>query len=127
MEKSAFTTLADASVGELNMTFKMIPYPTSSNIKFLSKDGINAYWLAGKFYNCRYPLKKVEWSKDGTNFTEMEKLAGHENNWYKAEGSDLTTKLIFRLTDVYGQVVTTSAVTGISAERSYDTGVNFSY
>lgn len=28
---------------------------------------------------------------------------------------------------VYGQVVTTSAVTGISAERSYDTGVNFEY
>jgi len=53
LEKSAFTSLAEASVGELQMSFKTIPYPTSSNIKFLAKDGINQWWLSGKFYNCR--------------------------------------------------------------------------
>jgi len=56
----------------------------------------------------------------------MEKLANHENNWYVIKsGENLTTKLIFRLTDVHNQVVTTNAITNISASGKYDTGVNF--
>ncbi|MBQ3671126.1 MAG: hypothetical protein II921_06570 [Treponema sp.] len=126
LEKSAFTTLADASVGELNMTFKIIPYPTTKNITFLAKDGTNDWWLSGKFYNVRYALKKVEYSADGSLFSEMKPLSGTENNWYViASGTNLTKKLYFRLTDVCENVVTTNALTNISADASYDTGVNF--
>ena len=57
LQKSAFTTLADESVGELQMTFKVIPYPTSKNIGFISTT-TQEWYLQGRFFNMRYPLKK---------------------------------------------------------------------
>lgn len=59
LQKSAFTTLADESVGELQMTFKVIPYPTSKNIGFISTT-TQEWYLQGRFFNMRYPLKKIE-------------------------------------------------------------------
>ena len=64
LQKSAFTTLADESVGELQMTFKVIPYPTSKNIGFISTT-TQEWYLQGRFFNMRYPLKKIEYSLDG--------------------------------------------------------------
>lgn len=56
----------------------------------------------------------------------MEKLDGHNNNWYViSNGSNLTSRLNFRLTDVLGHVVTTNAITNISASSTHNTGVNF--
>lgn len=80
LQKSAFTTLADESVGELQMTFKVIPYPTSKNIGFISTT-TQEWYLQGRFFNMRYPLKKIEWSLDGgTTFSEMSPVACVKNN-----------------------------------------------
>ena len=128
LEKSAFTSLAEASVGELQMTFKTIPYPTAKNIKMQVKDGVNEWWLAFRFYNMRYPLKKVEFSADGTNFTEVAKLSGIENNWYKTESSTgglLSGAHYFRLTDVHDQQVTTANLGAFTANGTVDTQKNF--
>lgn len=128
LEKSAFTSLAAESVGELNMTFKTVPYPTSKNIKIQVKDGVNEYWLAFRFYNMRYPLKKVEFSQDGKSFKELQKLSGIENNWYLVEGNNLLSgNHYFRLTDVNGQVVVTDRIDTFSVNGKYDLGKNFGY
>ena len=127
LEKSAFTSLAEASVGELNMTFKVIPYPTSKNIKIQIKDGSNNWWLAFRFYNMRYPLKKVEFSQDGANFSEIAKLDGIKNNWYVIPSGQnlLNGAHYFRLTDIHGQILTTQNL-GVFAENIfYDTQKNF--
>ncbi len=110
------------------MTFKTIPYPTAKNIKLQKKGGSNGYWLAFRFYNMRYPLKKVEFSADGVTFTEVSKLSGIENNWYKTESSDgtlLSGSHYFRLTDVYNQVVVTKNAGSFAENGTYDLGVNF--
>ena len=92
-------------------------------------DGANEWWLAFRFYNMRYPLKKVEFSSDGVNFSEVENLRGIENNWFEvASGENLLSgKHYFRLTDVYGQTVTTSNVGVFSVNGIYDLGKNFGY
>ena len=129
LEKSAFTSLADESVGVLDMTFKTVPYPTSENIKIQVMDGANEWWLAFRFYNMRYPLKKVEFSSDGVNFSEVENLSGIKDNWFKvASGENLLSgNHYFRLTDVYGQTLTTSNVGAFSVNGIYDLGKNFGY
>lgn len=126
LEKSAFTSLADASVGELDMTFKTIPYPTTKNLKLQVKDGVNEWWVAFRFFNMRYPLKKVEFSQDGNNFKEVQKLSGNENNWYKLDGENLLSgKHYFRLTDIFNQTITTDDSDKFSENAIVDLGQNF--
>lgn len=129
LEKSAFTFLAPESVGELQMTFKTIPYPTSKKISLQIKGGSNEYWLSFRFYNMRYPLKKVEFSQNGTDFSEIQKLDGNKNNWYMIPSGThlLSGAHYFRLTDVYDHIVTTKYLGSFSAETSFSTGVNFDY
>lgn len=127
LAKNAFTKLAEEKLGHIDVTFKAIPYPTKSNIFFQAKDGINEWWLAGRFYNIRYPLKKVEISIDGSAYKQMDRLST-QNNWYEIKGENLTSgKKKFRLTDVYGQVIETSEISSVSAMGKYDCGKNFEY
>lgn len=127
LAKNAFTKLADESLGVINVTFKTIPYPTKSNIFFQAKDGINENWLAGKFYNMRYPLQKVEISISGSAYKQMQRDSA-QNNWYKVDGQNLISgKKKFRLTDVYGQVIETSEISYVAAMGTYNCGKNFGY
>lgn len=127
LAKNAFTKLADENLGHIDVTFKTIPYPTKSNIFFQAKDGINEYWLAGRFYNMHYPLKKVEISVNGSAYKQMEQISP-QNNWYKIEGENLTSgKKKFRLTNVYGQVIETSEISNVSPMGNYSCGKNFEY
>lgn len=127
LAKNAFTKLADEKLGHIDVTFKMIPYPTKSNIFFQAKDGINEWWLAGRFYNMRYPLKKVEISIDGSAYKQMTRDSA-QNNWYKFDGQNLISgKKKFRLTDVYGQVIETSEISYVSEMGTYNCRKNFEY
>lgn len=124
--ENAFAALGDTKDGVLNVSITKIAYQTSRNIQFQVKDGVNQWWLAGRFYNMRYQLAKVEYS-NGDGFKQMEKLSGNENNWWVIEGSSLMSNVTFRLTDVYGHTVTTNKIGSLSENGKYDTGTNFPY
>ena len=126
LQKSAFTKLADESVGELQMTFKVIPYPTSKNIGFIST-ATEEWYLQGRFYNMRYPLKNVEYSLDeGKTFSQMTPVARIENNLYCINGIKIPSKAIFRLTDIYNHSFTTKEISIPSKDKKADLGNNFS-
>lgn len=128
--ENAFEALIkNKSLGHTYVDFKTVPYPTKKNIFFQAKDGINDYWIAGRFYNLRYPLKKVEISFDGKKFIPMERLL-NSNNWYKVETNDsqgLSKNKVFRLTDIYGHTITSQTVGQISGFSKHDLGKNFDY
>lgn len=126
LEKTAFTTLASESVGVLNMKFKIIPYPTSKNIGFYSTD-TEEWYLQGSFYNMRYPLKKIEYSLDGgTTFEEMKKVSStNKNNLQCINGKKIPSKITFRLTDIYNNILTTRTVSIPTTKNKVDLGVNF--
>lgn len=125
--KNAFAALGNTVDGVLNVSIKKVAYQTSKNIQFQVKEGTNQWWLAGRFYNMHYPLVKVEYSNGG-DFKEMEKLDGNNNNWWVIKsGENLLSNMTFRLTDVYGQTVTTTAIGSLSENGKYDTGTNFPY
>ena len=124
--RNAFAALGDTKDGSLDVSIKRIAYQTEKNIKFQVKDGVNQWWLSGRFYNMRYPLAKVEYSNGGV-FKEMGRLSGNENNWWVVEGSGLLSNVTFRLTDVYGHIVTTGRIGSLRENGKYDTGTNFPY
>ena len=76
----------------------------------------------------RYPLKKVEFSQDGSSFKEVSKLSGIENNWYviKSGSSLLSGAHYFRLTDVYNHTFTTNNLGAFAENSIVDCGKNFS-
>ena len=130
--KNAFAALGDTTDGVLNVSIKKIAYQTSKNIRFQEKpSGGAGYYLAGRFYNMRYPLSNVEISSDGKSFTQMQRMDGNKNNWwqiqYSSGGID-SRSFYFRLTNVYGNVITSSsAMTFSAAEGSNGIGINFTY
>ena len=128
--KNAFAALEDTVKGHINVSITKIAYQTTKNIKFQVKDGTNQWWLAGRFYNMRYPLAKVEVSSDGKNYLQMQRMA-KENNWwelqYSSGGLD-SRSFYFRLTDVYDHTITSStAMTFSVASGSNGIGANFPY
>ena len=125
--KNAFETLENTSKGYIDVTLKLIPYETSQNIKFEVKVGSNQWWLSGRFYNQKNPLKKVEVSYDGKNYTQMRHLDGYRNNWWVIDGKDLMSNVTFRLTDINNKTITTNKIGSLSENGKYDTGVNFPY
>ena len=129
LAENAFAELDDKVKGHLDdVSIQRIAYETNKNIKFAVKENSSQWWLAGRFYNMRYPLAKVEYSSNGNTFKEMEKLDGNKNNWWVIKSSEnLTSNMIFRLTDVYGNTITCNAIGNLSVGGTYDLGKNFSY
>lgn len=126
LAKNAFAALEDTEKGLIDVSIQRIAYETKQNIKFAVKEGSNQYWLAGRFYNMRYPLAKVEYSSNGSSFKEMKKLSGNENNWWVIEpGNDLMSNMTFRLTDVYDNTITGEKISKLSVDGKYDIGKNF--
>ena len=129
--KNAFAALEDTVKGHINVSITKIAYQTSKNIRFQEKPSNgNGYYIAGRFYNMRYPLAKVEVSSDGKNYTQMKRMA-KENNWwelqYSSGGLD-SRSFYFRLTDVYDHTITSStAMTFSAASSSNGIGTNFPY
>lgn len=127
--ENAFAVLDDTARGYLNVSIKKIAYQTSRNIHFAVKDGSNQWWLAGRFYNMRYPITKVEVAFGNKAFMDMQRLDGYKNNWWVVKSSNgmLLSDVSFRLTDVSGHTVTGTAIRTLSVGGSYDIGVNFPY
>ena len=126
--ENAFAVLDDTAKGHLNVSIRKIAYQTSRNIHFAVKDGSNRWWLAGRFYDMRYPIAKVEVAFGNKAFAQMKRLDGYKNNWWVIEsGSDMLSDVSFRLTDVSGHTVTGNAIRALSAGGRYDIGVNFPY
>jgi len=136
LQRPAFAALFDdLQKGFEPVTFRTIPYSTARNIKIQVKNGSGPWCLIFMPYNMRYPLKKVEVSLDGVNFFDASlvsisnqfKFLPENNETVKCDGQSLT---YFRLTDIYGQVVTSSAALEslyTSGNKTYDLGVNFNY
>ena len=127
--KNAFAALGNTTDGVLNVSITKIAYQTSKNIRFQVKPSDGAgYYLAGRFYNMRYSLAKVEISSDGKSFIPMQRMT-KENNWWEIQypnGGLDSHSFYFRLTDEYGHVITSSsAMTFSAASGSNGIGVNF--
>ncbi|HEX7452534.1 MAG TPA: expansin EXLX1 family cellulose-binding protein [Polyangiaceae bacterium] len=73
MHPDAFAELAPKSEGRIAITWTFVACDAVGPVTYKYKDGSNAFWTAVQVRNSRYPISKLESSKDGASWTEAQR------------------------------------------------------
>ena len=101
LSPEAFDQIANRIDGRVNISWKVVPCPINSNIKFYYKDGSNQWWTAVQVRDHRYPITKLE-VLTGAGYVSAPRQ--DYNFFLKADGMGPGPHT-FRITDVYGETV----------------------
>lgn len=97
----AFEEIAALSVGRLDISWTIIPFPTEEPMQFLFSSDSSSSWFSMQIRYHVYPIYSVEILKsDGTYKT----LTRRSDNYFTCSGAG-KGPYTFRITDIYGQVV----------------------
>jgi expansin (peptidoglycan-binding protein) len=69
LHPDAFAELAPKSVGRIPISWTFVACDAVGPVSYKYKDGSNPYWTAVQVRNSRYPISKLESSKDGSTWT----------------------------------------------------------
>ncbi|MBP0967644.1 MAG: hypothetical protein J5722_08415, partial [Oscillospiraceae bacterium] len=111
LNKDAFTEIADKTEGRVNVLWQLIPLPTAAEapVSYMVKEGSNLDWCGIQVRNTTYPVAKLEWSVSGSDYIEARRMSDCYNYFeIFPNGSE---KVRFRITDIFGQVITDWEVT----------------
>ena len=102
LSESAFVKVAAKELGRVDIEWQFVSCDVSGPMKYKYKDGSNQWWTAVQIRNHRYPIQKVEWSADGTNFSELSRT---DYNYFLAESGFGADPVTLRITATNGDVV----------------------
>ena len=104
LSRKAFNEIEPEVTGRMNITWKIVPFPTTEPVSFLWKPTSTQYWAEVQVRNGRYPIKKLECFDPSTNkYVELER---QEYNYFTAaNGLGSAGPYKFRITDFYGHVI----------------------
>lgn len=127
---AVFQQLTGQSNTKLEMQYREIPYYTNQNLKFVVKGGSNEWFCGCRIYNGRYPVSKVEISKDGKTYYQF-KEQNSKKEFFEFQTADNTTgklsgQFYIRATDKYGHTVV-GKVSNFASGAVTDLGANFEY
>ena len=69
----AFAALAPKEQGRIAITWNFVACDAQGPVAYKFKDGSNQYWTALQVRNSRFPIAKLETSKDGVSFSEAQR------------------------------------------------------
>jgi expansin (peptidoglycan-binding protein) len=69
----AFAVLAPKAQGRIAITWNFVACDAQGPVSYKFKDGSNPYWTAVQVRNSRYPIAKLETSKDGVSFSAAQR------------------------------------------------------
>jgi expansin (peptidoglycan-binding protein) len=69
----AFALLAPKERGRIAINWNFVACDAQGPVSYKFKDGSNVYWTAVQVRNSRYPIAKLETSKDGANFVAAQR------------------------------------------------------
>ena len=98
---NAFQQLAATSVGRLNITWTIIPFPTDTPVTFLFSPDSSSSWFSMQVRNHVYPIYSIEIMKSDGSYTTLKRRS---DNYFTYSGAG-KGPYTFRLTDIYGQVI----------------------
>lgn len=117
---NAFAQLADTGAGRLNITWQIIPFPTTEPIGYLFSPDSSASWFSVQLRYHTLPVWSVEVRKADGSFA---KLNRRSDNYFTGSGFG-AGPFCFRLTDAFGSVITEEAIPLTPGEMTVGT-VNF--
>lgn len=100
----AFPLIAPAEKGRVPVSWKIIPLDTADNapISYKYKEGTTEYWCGVQIRNHRYPITKLEYLDENGEFQEIQR---RQYNYFESDKMG-AGPFTFRITDIYGQVIT---------------------
>ena len=69
----AFALLAPKEQGRISITWSFVACDVQGPVSYKFKDGSNPFWTAVQVRNSRYPIARLETSKDGSSFVEAQR------------------------------------------------------
>ena len=102
LNENTFAKIADKIDGKVNISWKVIAFPTTEPIQYKFKDTSSQWWCEVQVRNQRYPVAKCEVKNSDGTYTELPRK---EYNYFAAESGLGAGPYTFRVTDIYGQVI----------------------
>ncbi|MDO5155784.1 MAG: expansin EXLX1 family cellulose-binding protein [Eubacteriales bacterium] len=108
LDRKAFKAIEPEVTGRMQITWKIVPFPTKEPISYVFKPTSTKWWAEVQVRNGRYPIKKLEYKNAKGNFVELER---QEYNYFTAPSGMGDGPYTFRVTDFYGHVLEDSGIT----------------
>ncbi|KAL2888068.1 Expansin-like protein 6 [Ceratocystis lukuohia] len=99
----AFLQFADASAGEIGVSYKFVTCGITSPIVLHNKSGVSAYWFSMQVVNSNEPVKSLEVSVDGGATWEATKRQDY--NFFEKNTGFGTAKVDVRVTSETGKTL----------------------
>lgn len=125
LSRKAFAKIEPLVTGRMDITWKIIPFPTAEPISYVFKPTSTQYWAEVQVRNGRYPIKKLEYYDKATKkYVELER---QEYNYFTASSGMGAGPYTFRVTDFYGHVLTDTNISINSSSVPVKGKANFPY
>lgn len=102
LNENTFAKIADKIDGKVQISWKVIAFPTDGAIQYMFKEGSSQWWCEVQVRNHRYPIVKCEVKNADGSYTELPR---QEYNYFQAEKGLGQGPYTFRVTDIYGRVL----------------------
>lgn len=120
LNENTFAKIANKIDGKVQISWKVIPFPTDGPLQYKFKPTSNQWWCEVQVRNHRYPIVKCEVKNNDGTYTELPR---QEYNYFKAENGLGPGPYTFRVTDIYGHVLEDEVP--LSPDRIVDGKANF--
>ncbi|MEM9777631.1 MAG: expansin EXLX1 family cellulose-binding protein [Chloroflexota bacterium] len=108
LSREAFAEIDEIIKGRVPITWQVVSPPIEGPIVYQFKDGSNQWWTAVQVRNHRNPVAKFEYLNDSNQWVEVGRLS---YNYFVQTGPGMGVgPYTFRVTDIYGSVLTDSGI-----------------
>ena len=124
LSRKAFGAIEPLVTGRMNITWKIVPFPTTEPISYVFKPTSSQYWAEVQVRDHRYPIKKLEYKDANGQYVELKR---QEYNYFTASSGMGKGPYTFRVTDFYGHVLIDTGITMNATETPVKGKANFPY
>lgn len=125
LTRKTFQQIEPLATGRMDITWKIVPLPTTEPIQYVFKPTSSQYWAEVQVRNHRYPIKKLEYFDTATN--AYVELPRQEYNYFTAVSGMGTGPFTFRVTDFYGHVLVDTGISMNTTGTPVNGKANFPY
>ena len=107
LSREAFAKIANIVDGRVNIKWQVVSPAISGPIAFHFKDGSNQWWTAVQVRNHRNPVAKLEYRNNSGQWVNVSRT---DYNYFVQASGMGPGPYTFRVTDVYGNVITNTGI-----------------
>lgn len=123
LSQQAFAKIANIAAGRVPITWQVVSPEIPGPIAYHFKTGSSKWWTAVQIRNHRNPVAKFEYLQNGTTWVEV---ARQSYNYFVEANGMGPGPYNFRVTDLYGNVLTDSGVP-LQADATFNGAGQFPY